>query len=214
MRVDVASGLQHLGLGLVGGHSTMFDQPAGHDGRTAGPTGFAMHVNPFALLDRAFHEIDRAFDGLQSWVGEVGGRNPQLLYSVLFILGDWPLVFLAGVDDRTDADLGQLFDIPGKGIRSQDDVLIDRIPPVSDLENPTQQYVPQEGGVEYQIRIQLIPAVAHQLRFQAQEGRFGRWKNGVVGCASDGRLALSDVIVHYDRHTCLHLADEFSNGTG
>ena len=136
---------QQVGLGLLWAHSLVLDKPADDDGRRSCSAGFAMDIDTLVLFGFLVKKLDPLLDCLErGWI-EIDGREPELLDVVLLVSFFGSRVFLAHIDDTADLEFGELGDIPFKGQSPEDDVGVDRVPPVPSMQDACQEIVPGEG---------------------------------------------------------------------
>jgi hypothetical protein len=123
----------------------MFDKPADDNGRRSCSAGFAVDINTLVLFGFLVKKLDPLLYRLErGWI-EIDGREPELLDIVLLVsfFGSW--VFLAHIDDATDLEFGELGDIPLEGQSPEDDIGVDRVPPVPSMQEACLEIVPGKG---------------------------------------------------------------------
>ena len=138
-------------LGLVDGHAVGCHQPADGDRRAASPSRLAVDIHLAAVGHLLFDETNALADAFKRGRSEVDRGDMQLLDSGLLVLPQRPVVFLAGVHNRGDSQFCQAGNVTGKGPGSQDHVVVNRIPPVPDSEQTSEQQVPGQRGIEDEV---------------------------------------------------------------
>ena len=104
-----------------------------------------MDVNTLVLFRFLVKKLDSRLDCLdRGWI-EIDGREPELLDVVLFVSFFWAGVFLAHIDDAADLEFGEFGDISFEGQSPEDDIGVDRVPPVPSMQEACLEIVPGKG---------------------------------------------------------------------
>jgi hypothetical protein len=111
-----------------------------------------VNVDFAALGDLLAHESDALFNVLETRGREVDRWNSQLLDVRVFVCANWSGIFLARVNDCGHSFRPQRGNIEPKWKGSENDVIVNVVPPVPYAQDASQKNVPAEGWNEYQSR--------------------------------------------------------------
>ena len=144
--VHMWSAIQQVSLCLLEAHVPMLHEPANRNRSAACATCFAVYVYLVIGTDCFLHECYSLPYIVQRWRVKVHRWDSQLLDTQSLILSRWSGVFFARIHDASHTQVVELLSVGGQRHRSQDNLGIDGIPPVSHLQDTTEQVVPRERG--------------------------------------------------------------------